>query len=261
MEKKSYMLGTKDPKDKPKPDKRLVVYPGRFKYPMFSNFDLYETPEGDRGSGPGVGLSGSRKKYKSVKEFIDDKRKRNKNKYVAPPDEFYADDKKVKKSLKSAHEKISLFLTKVAQLDSLYDSYYHGDPIDYLRQNSVESVSQSIGGIYDRLTPNRSVLDAFSPSGESVKWIMDTDENYAKSKKIKVKRKVKKINRLLDRMVGRSFSGYPYGYGGYGRANYYDNRDYNDNDGGSGDYGGGDAGGDGGGGGGDGGGGDGGGGE
>jgi len=225
----AYYLGTTSPEEdkKRKQDKRVVVRPGRFSEPMYSNYDLYETPEGDRGVGPGVGISGSRKKYKSVKEFIDDKRKRNKNKYVAPKDEYYADDKKAKKSLKSVSSKIDYFLIKTADLDFSVSNPLHSFPSDEIFQEN--SMNGSIAGMYDHLSPNRLIIDSVSPS-DSIKWIKE-DEDFAKARKRKAKKKkIKRINSLLDRMVGRSFYGYPYGYGNH---NHYDNRSYttnNDND-------------------------------
>lgn len=61
-----------------KKDKKRVDLDVRPEGPWYSNYDLYG-PEEASSSGPGRGLyNGKMDKYKSVKEFIDKKRKKRK---------------------------------------------------------------------------------------------------------------------------------------------------------------------------------------
>lgn len=78
-------------KKKYKSDTAILVQP-RFEEPLFYNYDLYETDgvNGQAKHGPGGGFYQNMDKYKSVKEFLDSKRKRNKDKYKA--DDFYIED-------------------------------------------------------------------------------------------------------------------------------------------------------------------------
>jgi hypothetical protein len=66
-------------KKKYKSEKAIVVQP-RFKEPLFKNYDLYDVPGKH---GPGAGFYQNMDKYKSVEDFVNQKRKRNKNKYKA----------------------------------------------------------------------------------------------------------------------------------------------------------------------------------
>lgn len=225
MDKKSYYQGTKNPKDKPKADKALVIYPGRFEEPFYQNYDLYDTPEGDRGVGPGTGHMSGRKKFKSVKEFIEDKRKRMKNRYVAK-DVYRADDK-----VQKAADLISNKLIKEAQ--------YLGK--DYSVDESGRFIpGQGFSQSLDKAGPAYALIggsplefgytqEYFSKENNNPKPYSILDENFAKARKAKKKKKrIKKIYDLLGRMNNRGFYGYPYGYG-YGYNNYYDNRSYTNN--------------------------------
>ncbi len=85
MIRRSYFQGTVEPKPhkqqyKPEPTKPVQT---RFKTPFFRNYDYTESK-----SGPGTGLyRGDMDRFKSVKEFIDKSRKRNKGKYKADADD------------------------------------------------------------------------------------------------------------------------------------------------------------------------------
>ncbi len=245
MEKKSYYLGTQDPKDKPKADKRLVVYPGRFKEPFYQNYDLYDTPEGDRGMGPGTGLQGGKKKkYKSIQEFVEEKRKRMKDRYTAV-DEYYADDteKDTKKKGKKSIEKSVQKAARMIGLKLIKNAYDYGNrDYSYPESNDADRFipGQGFGGVLDRSVPEDDRLggsplefgynkDYFSNEDNNPKF-SSLDEQYAKARKAKKKKKrIAKIYNLLDRMAGRGFyGGYGYGYGGYGRT-YNDNRSYTTN--------------------------------
>lgn len=76
MIKKSYFNGTEPPK-KYKPEKLIPIKP-RFDEPIYNNYDLYDV-EGKQG--PGSGFYQNMHKYKSVKDFINKKRKLFKKKY------------------------------------------------------------------------------------------------------------------------------------------------------------------------------------
>lgn len=80
MIKKSYFQGTEAPKKnkpqyKPEPAEEVK---SRFEDPFYKNYDLYETGKG----GPGAGWH-SMQNYKSIKDFLNAKRKRNKKKKKA----------------------------------------------------------------------------------------------------------------------------------------------------------------------------------
>lgn len=100
--KQGYFQGTEEPtpkKKKYKSDRAITVQP-RFKEPLFKNYDLYET-KGEDGlakHGPGTGLYQNMEKYKSVKDFIDKKRKRNK---------YKADDSHIEDTISNREDRIS----------------------------------------------------------------------------------------------------------------------------------------------------------
>lgn len=79
--KKAYFQGTEEPtpkKKKYKSDPALVVQP-RFKEPFYRNYDLYDVP-GEHG--PGSGYT-HMNEFKSVKDFLNHRRKKLKDKYKA----------------------------------------------------------------------------------------------------------------------------------------------------------------------------------
>lgn len=79
--KKAYFQGTEEPspkKKKYKSDPAPVVQP-RFKEPFFRNYDLYDTP-GEHGPGSGYHHM---LEFKSVKDFLNNRRKKTKGKYKA----------------------------------------------------------------------------------------------------------------------------------------------------------------------------------
>ena len=79
--KKAYFQGTEEPspkKKKYKSEPAPVVQP-RFKEPFFRNYDLYDTP-GEHGPGSGYHHM---LEFKSVKDFLNNRRKKTKGKYKA----------------------------------------------------------------------------------------------------------------------------------------------------------------------------------
>lgn len=114
--KHGYFQGTEEPtpkKKKYKSEKAITVQP-RFKEPLYRNYDLYETEgvDGMAKHGPGTGLYQNMNKYKSVKDFIDKKRKRNEDLYKA--DDSYIEDIEVDKK-----ERISKMKTRANLLNRI----------------------------------------------------------------------------------------------------------------------------------------------
>lgn len=82
-------------KKKYKSDPALVVQP-RFKEPFYRNYDLYKIP-GMEDIGPGTGHHGLQN-YKSVQEFLEERRKRLKPRYVADDSWQMDNGKRIKKN-------------------------------------------------------------------------------------------------------------------------------------------------------------------
>jgi hypothetical protein len=98
--KNAYFQGTEKPKPKQKQyksDKAIVMQP-RFKEPLYKNYDVYETEgvDGPAKHGPGAGYH-HMNKYKSIKDFLKDKRKKLKDKYKAD-DSYIEDDGSITKN-------------------------------------------------------------------------------------------------------------------------------------------------------------------
>lgn len=151
LNKKSYFQGTEEPtpkKKKYKSDKAIVVQP-RFKEPLFKNYDLYETP-GEHT--PGGGFYQNMDKYKSVKEFIEHKRKRNKAKYESD-DSWQLDDGTRTKKNSDVKARALIFnkIIKLANDENLIDfpidDQIGSDPI--LGNSGTFSDSVPIGGQLD----------------------------------------------------------------------------------------------------------------
>jgi len=116
--KKAYMLGgekaheeatTKRPY---KADPALVMQP-RFKEPFYHNYDVYEVDgvDGKAEHGPGEGWH-AMQNYKSVADFLKDRRKRSKTKYHAD-DSWKQDDGSITKNPKASKARMEfLFIIK-----------------------------------------------------------------------------------------------------------------------------------------------------
>lgn len=143
-------------KKKYKSDRAIVVQP-RFKEPLFDNYDLYETEgvDGPAKHGPGAGFYQNMDKYKSVGDFINKKRKRNKSKYKS--DDSYIEDngsitKAEKRSNKIARRMmllISLAENSIAKtaIDFPIDDQIGSEPI--LGNSGTYADSIPIGGQLD----------------------------------------------------------------------------------------------------------------
>jgi len=185
-QKKAYFQGgggvnQPTPKEKKyKSDPALVMQP-RFKEPLFKNYDLYETP-GEHT--PGGGFYQNMDKYKSVKDFVDKKRKRNKYK---SDDSWQLDDGKRTKENPNIKARASIFerIIKTARmpgmglyhslrrkfgptkrelqerLDSMEDNNHIDFPIDeYFEKDQIDNGSGSsmenanlTGGYLDKYLP------------------------------------------------------------------------------------------------------------
>jgi hypothetical protein len=150
-EKKAYFQGgggvnEPTPKEKKyKSDPALVMQP-RFKEPLFRNYDLYETP-GEHT--PGAGFYQNMDKYKSVKDFIEHKRKRNQHKYEAD-DSWKQDDGSITKSPNGIKTRASLFsrIIKTA-IDFPTDQYFEEETIPNESETSAGNANLT-GGYLDK---------------------------------------------------------------------------------------------------------------
>jgi hypothetical protein len=137
-------------KKKYKSEPAILVQP-RFKEPFYRNYDLYET-EGVNGPakhGPGAGWH-DMKKYKSLSDFIKDKRKKLKDKYKAD-DSWIQDDGSISKKEKRAFRRMALLSLIKNAIDFAIDDQI-SEPI--LGDSGTYSDSVPIGGITDEyLTP------------------------------------------------------------------------------------------------------------
>jgi len=140
------------PKKKKYKSERAIVVQPRFKEPLFDNYDLYETEgvDGPAKHGPGAGFYQNMSKYKSVGDFIDKKRKRNKDKYKSD-DSYIEDDGTITKAEKRTNKiarrmMLLMALTKNA-IDFPIDDQIGSDPI--LGNSGTYSDSIPIGGQLD----------------------------------------------------------------------------------------------------------------
>lgn len=140
------------PKKKKYKSDKAIVNKSRFKEPLYNNYDLYEV-EGVDGSakhGPGSGFYQSMQEFKSVKDFLKNRRKRNKDKYKAK-DSYIEDDGKItSKSDKIARR--MLILSEIVKLgiDFSLDNQIDSFPTTY--DSGAYGNSVQIGGVLDGLT-------------------------------------------------------------------------------------------------------------
>lgn len=138
-------------KKKYKSDPAIVVQP-RFEEPLYRNYDLYNVPGKH---GPGAGYH-DLTKYKSVSDFLKDKRKKLKDKYKAD-DSWIQDDgshtkeNPDKKSRMKARASLLAKLTKTA-IDFPLDEYSEPGLSNDTSDNSVAQ-SNIIGGYLDKYLP------------------------------------------------------------------------------------------------------------
>jgi hypothetical protein len=139
------------PKKKKYKSERAIVVQPRFKEPLYRNYDLYEVPgvDGPAKHGPGAGYHHMHK-YKSIKDFLSDKRKKLKDKYKAD-DSYIEDDGSItkadKKSKKIARRMILLSNIVKNAIDFPIDDQINSDPI--LGETGTYADSIPIGGQLD----------------------------------------------------------------------------------------------------------------
>jgi hypothetical protein len=113
QDKKAYFQGgggVNEPtpkKKKYKSDEAIVNQP-RFKEPLYRNYDLYDTEgvDGPAKHGPGAGWN-SMQDYKSVGDFLKDRRKKLKDKYKAD-DSWIQDDGSLSKKPKASKARMEI---------------------------------------------------------------------------------------------------------------------------------------------------------
>jgi hypothetical protein len=136
----AYYNGTEEPtpgKQKYKPEDKILDK-ARFKEPFYRNYDLYNT-EGEHS--PGAGYH-DLQKFKSVKEFLEHKRKKNKQKYKAEVFEQKSDGKKVKKS--SSLKRLEIYNLIKQGIDFQSDDYKN-----FVGDSSFEFSDASPSGYLD----------------------------------------------------------------------------------------------------------------
>lgn len=114
------------PKEKKyKSEKAIVVQP-RFKEPLYRNYDLYNVPGKH---GPGAGWH-DMQKYKSVSDFLKDKRKKLKDKYKAD-DSWIEEELPTKKERKDKIKTRAALLSKITKvaIDYPIDDQINSGPI------------------------------------------------------------------------------------------------------------------------------------
>lgn len=111
-------------KKKYKSDKAIVVQP-RFEEPFYRNYDLYDV--GGKHS-PGTGAY-RMDKHKSIKEFIKEKRKKNKDKYKADDQWIEDSNREERVSRMKTRARLLSNLVKVA-IDFPIDDQINSTPID-----------------------------------------------------------------------------------------------------------------------------------
>lgn len=146
LNKKSYFQGTEDPtphKKKYKSDPALVVQP-RFEEPFYRNYDLYEIP-GMEHIGPGVGWH-SMESFKSVKDFLEERRKRLQPKYVADDSWQLDNGERTKKNPIQARAAIFNRIIKLAKRDCKDSDVEYTDRRDAYICGNCLHMSENCGG-------------------------------------------------------------------------------------------------------------------
>lgn len=136
-------------KKKYKSDKAIVMQP-RFKEPLYHNNDLYDVPgvDGKAKHGPGAGFYQNMDEYKSVSDFIN--QKRNSHKYEAD-DSWIEDDGSISKKARMDRRLGLLYLIIKNAIDFPVDDQIGSGSI--MGGSGTVSDSVPIGGMTDEYTP------------------------------------------------------------------------------------------------------------
>jgi hypothetical protein len=135
-------------KKKYKSDPALVVQP-RFKEPFFRNYDLYET-EGEHSPGAGWHHMND---FKSVKDFLEHKRKRMKDKYKAD-DSWQLDNGARTKKNPNIAARAALFSRLVKTADHMMPPKEHGTEIYDSKNSPYQGVPKKT-----KLSPDSNNID------------------------------------------------------------------------------------------------------
>lgn len=188
--KKAYMLGgekahqeatTKRPY---KAEPALVMQP-RFKEPFYHNYDTYEVDgvNGKAEHGPGEGWH-AMQNYKSVAEFLKDRRKKSKTKYHAD-DSWKQDDGSITKNPKASKARMEFLSIIKNGIDFPIDDQIKSSPI--LPDEGIVGNSNLTGGVSDEYLPEPD-LEGKLPT--ELNYGRDYDEN-----------SIDNINDLLDKYL------------------------------------------------------------
>ena len=186
--KNAYFQGTEEPtpkKKRYKSEPAIVVQP-RFKEPLYRNYDLYDVPGvSDKPKhGPGAGWHDMHK-YKSIKDFLKDKRKKLKDKYKAD-DSWIQDDGSHTKKKASFRIKLLAALTKTA-IDFSIDEQI--TPI--ISEEDTYSSSVPFGGNLDEYLPKE---DFEGKSADKLNFGRD----YVEGEPISDERLIELINKYIN---------------------------------------------------------------
>lgn len=140
-------------KKKYKSDPAIVVQP-RFEEPLYRNYDLYET-EGVNGPakhGPGVGWHDMHK-YKSIADFLKDKRKKLKDKYKAD-DSWVEDNGSITKKDPSKIKVRARIFSKLIKNAIEFPLDDYTDPtLGDSESDNLVGKSNPLGGYLDKYLP------------------------------------------------------------------------------------------------------------
>jgi hypothetical protein len=174
--KKAYFQGgggvnQPEPKKKKYKVEPKILDQARFKEPFYHNYDAYEVEgvSGEPKLGPGAGWH-HMDKYDSIADFLKDKRKHMKNKYVA--EDFYVEDnsKNYKERVKKMKTRASIFnkIVKIA-LDFQLDEY--SSPETYSGDGGLVGAN-IVGGLSSRTPEN----DPDNKSKDALNFAQNLDD-------------------------------------------------------------------------------------
>lgn len=150
-----YFQGTEEPTPKKKKYKSepLLIDQTRFKEPFYHNYDLYDV-KGFEHIGPGTGYN-CLHDFKSVKDFLNHKRKKQKDKYK-PDDSWKLDDGSITKHNPIKARKILFNRLMKLAIDLNYIDFPIDDQIgsgSILGNSDVYDSAAPIGGMLDEYLP------------------------------------------------------------------------------------------------------------
>ncbi len=178
LKSKAYFQGTEEPtpkKKKYKSDPAILNQP-RFEEPFYKNYDVYDVPGvSDKPKhGPGAGWH-SMHEYKSISDFLKERRKRNKDKYKAD-DSWIEDDNTLSKRHLKTKARLGIISLIKNGIDFPVDDQINSSPI-IEPSDDLSSVSP-IGGNLDKYLPKNDFEDKMPTS---LDFGRDYDTSYESS--------------------------------------------------------------------------------